>query len=103
MCNLDSLTKGLDLQRPLSNDALRIVASGEKEDGPRQDAMPSPDQARIKPQCFPFDTLRRFRPYPRRDGQPFATALSRAKPATSATGGTKKQMRNHLRHTSRKN
>jgi putative SOS response-associated peptidase YedK len=33
--------KALELQRPLPEDALRIVASGEKEDGGRQDAMPS--------------------------------------------------------------
>jgi putative SOS response-associated peptidase YedK len=28
--------KALELQRPLPNDALRIVASGEKEDGSRE-------------------------------------------------------------------
>jgi putative SOS response-associated peptidase YedK len=31
--------KALELQRPLPNDTLRIVASGEKEDGPRVDAL----------------------------------------------------------------
>ena len=30
--------KALELQRPLPDDALRIVPSGEKEDGPREDA-----------------------------------------------------------------
>jgi putative SOS response-associated peptidase YedK len=30
--------KALELQRPLPDDALRIVASREKEDGPREDA-----------------------------------------------------------------
>jgi putative SOS response-associated peptidase YedK len=32
--------KALELQRPLPENALRIVASGEKEDGPRDDAVP---------------------------------------------------------------
>jgi putative SOS response-associated peptidase YedK len=36
--------KALELQRPLPDHALRIVASGEKEDGPREDAMPDRDQ-----------------------------------------------------------
>jgi putative SOS response-associated peptidase YedK len=31
--------KALELQRPLPNDTLRIVASGEKEEGPRVDAL----------------------------------------------------------------
>jgi putative SOS response-associated peptidase YedK len=33
----------LELQRPLPDDALRIVASGEKEDGRREDAAPDWD------------------------------------------------------------
>ena len=32
--------KALELQRPLPENALQIVASGEKEDGPRDDAVP---------------------------------------------------------------
>ena len=31
--------KALELQRPLPDDVLQIVASGEKEDGLREDAM----------------------------------------------------------------
>jgi putative SOS response-associated peptidase YedK len=34
----DAPPKALELQRPLADDALRIVASDEKEDGPREDA-----------------------------------------------------------------
>ena len=30
--------KALELQRPLPDDMMRIVASGEREDGPREDA-----------------------------------------------------------------
>jgi putative SOS response-associated peptidase YedK len=36
--------KALELQRPLPDHALRVVASGEKEDGPREDAMLHCDQ-----------------------------------------------------------
>ena len=36
--------KALELQRPLPDDALRVVASGEEEDGPREDAMLDCDQ-----------------------------------------------------------
>ena len=41
---LADATKALELQRPLPDHAPRIVASGEKEDGPREGAMPDWDQ-----------------------------------------------------------
>jgi putative SOS response-associated peptidase YedK len=40
--------KALELQRPLPDDALRIVASGEKEDDPRA-AAPYHDQEPMLP------------------------------------------------------
>ena len=41
--------KALELQRPFPNDALRIVASGEKKDGPRENAMLDWDQDPMLP------------------------------------------------------
>jgi putative SOS response-associated peptidase YedK len=41
--------KALELQRPLPDHALRVVASGEKEDGPREDAMRDCDQDPMLP------------------------------------------------------
>ena len=41
--------KALELQRPLPDDALQIVASGEKEDGLCPDAAPSRDQDPMLP------------------------------------------------------
>jgi putative SOS response-associated peptidase YedK len=41
--------KALELQQPLPGDALRIVASGEKEDDPRENAMLDCDQDPMLP------------------------------------------------------
>ena len=41
--------KALKLQRPMPNDVLRIVASGEKEDGPRAAATCYQDQEPMLP------------------------------------------------------
>jgi putative SOS response-associated peptidase YedK len=46
---LTDAPKALELQRPLPDHAMRIVASGEKEDGPRQDAAPSRAQDPMLP------------------------------------------------------
>jgi putative SOS response-associated peptidase YedK len=42
-------SEALELQRPLADDALRTVASGEKEDGARQDAALRRDQEPMLP------------------------------------------------------
>ena len=44
LCIEEDLCEVANRSSELSDDALRIVASGEKEDGPRQDAAPSRDQ-----------------------------------------------------------
>jgi len=41
--------KALELQRSLPDDALRIVASGEKEDGPREAVSLCQDQEPMLP------------------------------------------------------
>jgi hypothetical protein len=41
--------KALELQRPLPDDALQIVSSGEKEDGPRAAAASYQDQEPMLP------------------------------------------------------
>ena len=46
---LADASKALELQRPLSDNARRVVASGEKEDGPRENAMLDWDQYRMLP------------------------------------------------------
>ena len=46
---LADVPKALGLQRPLPDDALRIVASGEKEDGLREEAIAGWDQDPMLP------------------------------------------------------
>jgi hypothetical protein len=51
--------KALELQRPLPDDALQIVLSGEKEDSPRGGPILRGDQDPM----LRFDALRGFQPY----------------------------------------
>jgi putative SOS response-associated peptidase YedK len=46
---LADASKALELQRPLPDDTLRIVASGEKEDGLREATSPYQDQEPMLP------------------------------------------------------